>query len=72
MANVNTYIRKAEFIFKEDITICNLHIEFVPDEWPAGMGTGWRTKSFPASQNVVDFINTEVPNYLDWPFGRVE
>lgn len=72
MANVGTYIRRAEFIFKEGITICNLFIEFVPNEAPGIMGTGWRTKSFPASQNVVDFINTEIDKYLEWPLGRVE
>lgn len=70
MANVDTYIRRAEFIFKEEITICNMFIEFIPDEMPLGAGTGWRTKTFPASIPVVDFINTEIDNYLEWPFGR--
>ena len=72
MANVDTYIRRAEIIFQEELTVVNLFVEFVPNEAPGIMGTGWRTKTFPASRNAVDILTNEAGNYLDWPLGRQE
>lgn len=72
MANTDTYIRRAEIIFLKELTVVNLFVEFVPNEWPTGIGTGWRTRTFPASRNVVDILSTEVDNYLEWDFGRRE
>jgi hypothetical protein len=69
MANVDTYIRRAEFIFKEELTICNMFIEFVPNE-SVIVGTGWRTKTFPKSKSAVDIMQEDCGEYLDWPLGR--
>lgn len=69
MANVGTYIRRAEFIFQEELTICNLFIEFVPNE-SIIIGTGWRTKTFPKSKPAVDIMNKDCDNYLEWSEGR--
>ena len=69
MANVGTWIRRAEFIFQEELTICNLFIEFIPNESPI-LGTGWRTKTFPKSKPAVDIMLKDCENYLDWSLGR--
>jgi hypothetical protein len=69
MANVHTYIRRAEFIFQEELTICNLYIEFIPNE-SAIVGTGWRTKTFPARKSAVDIMNEDCEHYLEWSLGR--
>ncbi len=70
MANTDTYIRRAEFIFQEELTICNLLIEFIPDDLPLGWGSGWRTKTFPKSKSAVDIMNKDCGEYLDWAIGR--
>jgi hypothetical protein len=69
MANTETWIRRAEFIFQEELTICNMFIEFVPNDM-AMIGTGWRTKTFPKSKSAVDIMNQDCGNYLDWSLGR--
>jgi hypothetical protein len=70
MANTETWIRRAEFIFQEELTICNLFIEFIPNDGPSFLGTGWRTKTFSKSKSAVDIMNEDCGNYLDWPLGR--
>jgi hypothetical protein len=68
MATAHTAIRKLEFLIKDELTICNLFYE--SDEPGTPWGGGWKTKTFPPSINVVEFINKEVPDYLYWPDGR--
>lgn len=68
MANVQTEITRLEFIINEEETVCNLYYTSSEPEniyW----GGGWRNKSFKKGVSVVDFINEEVPNFLDWDKG---
>jgi hypothetical protein len=68
MANAKTRIRKVNFEIKDDITICDLFYE--GDEPGTPWGGGWKTKSFPPSVSIIDFIKDEAANYLLWPDGR--
>jgi len=68
MANAHTYVRKIEFLIQDELTICNLF--YTSDEPGTPWGGGWKTKTFAPSIPVADFINKEVPNYLDWSDGR--
>jgi hypothetical protein len=71
MANTETYIRRVEFIFQEELTIVNMFIEFIPND-SAIVGTGWVTKTFPKSKSAVDIMNEDCGDYLMWPRGRVK
>lgn len=70
MANVQTEIRLIEFVINKDETICNLfYTSSEPDNpfW----GGGWKNKSFASGVSIVDFINLEAANYLDWNNGKL-
>lgn len=70
MATAHTWVRRIEFIIKDDITICNLFYE--GDEPGTPWGGGWKTKSFGSGTPITDFMNSEIADYLMWPDGRVE
>jgi hypothetical protein len=68
MANVQTAIKRLEFIINEEETICNLYYTSSQPEnifW----GGGWQNKSFKKGISVIDFIKDEVPNHLNWDKG---
>ena len=64
MANCNTYVRRIEFIIKDDVTICNLFMESDEPDNPF-WGNGWRTKTFGAKIPIDKFLQKEVGKYLD-------
>ena len=69
--NTQVTVRRIEFFIEDEITHCNLFYTSTEPGNPA-WGGGYKTKSFPASKSIVDFINEEVPDYLLWPNGRYE
>lgn len=69
MATAHTYIERIEFIIEPEITICNIF--YSSDEPGTPWGGGWKTKSFPGSKPIVDFITEECPDYIMWADGRV-
>ena len=69
MADVQLKIKIIEFKINDDETICNIyHESSEPDNvlW----GDGWKTKVFPSSISVQDFLIQETSNYLTWNNGR--
>ena len=68
MANAKTWVRRVYFEIKDDISICDLFYE--GDEPGTPWGGGWKTKSFPATQHIADFIEREIADFLLWPDGR--
>jgi hypothetical protein len=67
--NAQTTVRLIEFVINEDETICNLfYTSSEPDNpfW----GGGWMNKSFHPKRSIVEFINSDVPNYLEWDKGK--
>jgi len=68
MATAHTSIERIEFIIKRELTVCNLF--YSGDEPGTPWGGGWKTKTFPKSQPIVDFLNKEASNYLLWPDGK--
>lgn len=69
MANAQTEIRLIEFVINEEETTCNLfYTSSEPDNpfW----GGGWKNKAFNKGVSIVDFINLEVSNFLDWDNGK--
>lgn len=70
MATAHVEVKKIEFLFQEELTICNLFYE--SDEPGTPWGGGWKTKTFPNSTSAVDIMATAVWNFLEWSNGRTE
>lgn len=69
MANAQTEVRLLEFVINPEETICNLfYTSSEPDNpfW----GGGWKNKSFSKTKNIVEFMNEEIANYIDWDNGK--
>lgn len=71
MANAITEVRLMEFVINEEETICNL---FYTSSEPSNpfLGGGWKHKSFPKKVSIVEFINDNVADYLDWDGGKLD
>jgi hypothetical protein len=69
MSNCQTTIRLIEFVINEDETICNLFYTSTEPGNPF-WGGGWMNKYFSSESNIVDFINCEIGNYLEWNKGK--
>jgi len=70
MANCLTSIRLIEFVINEDETICNLFYTSTEPDNPF-WGGGWMNKSFTPDISIVDFINSEATDYLQWNNGKI-
>lgn len=69
MADCQTEVRLIEFVINKDETICNLFYTSSEPENPI-WGGGWMNKSFSPGVSIVDFINAEIPNYIEWNKGK--
>ncbi len=74
MANVQTWVKRVEFIIQPGLLICNL---FYTSSEPGALhwGGGWKTKTFPASVSAADILTDDknkygFSNYIMWHNGR--
>ena len=70
MATAYTTVEKVEFLFKPELTICNLFYSSTESGTP--WGGGWKTKSFPKSKSAIDILKDDVSDYLKWCSGKEE
>jgi hypothetical protein len=71
MANVQTFIKRIEFSFQEESTVCNIFYSSSEPGHPV-WGGGWKTKNFPASKTALSIIMEDAGDYLCWVDGREE
>lgn len=69
MANTQTIIKRVEFVIEDEVTHCNVLYSSDEPENPI-WGGGWKTKTFPASQNVVSILSNDLIDYVSWDNGR--
>ena len=74
MANVQTWVKRVEFIIEDDLLHCNL---FYTSSEPGALhwGGGWKTKTFPKSVSAADVLTDEgnkygFSDYIMWNDGR--
>ncbi len=69
MANVQTEVKLIEFAINEEETTCNILYKSSEPGDPF-WGGGWKNKTFAKEVSIVDFMNLEVSNYLQWDNGK--
>lgn len=74
MANVQTEIKKVEFIIEKELTHCNVYYKSSEPSNPF-WGGGWKTKTFPSSVSAADILTDEknvhgFSDYIMWNTGR--
>lgn len=71
MANVQTTIKKVEFIIEDELTHCNILYESSEPGNPF-WGGRWKTKTFPKSKSAIDILKDDMSDYISWNNGRSE
>lgn len=67
-------IKRINIIIRDDDSkICNLFAEVKNEGTEAGTGiTGWRVQEFGNNVSEIDILSQHVPNFLNWPKGKIE
>ncbi len=70
MATAYITYEKVEFIIKPDVTICNVLYSSTEPGTP--WGGGWKNKLFLKDKSLVEILQEDIPNFLEWDDDKSE